>query len=145
MRDEPDAHDNHLGRSDTQPFMLPEDDKHSVGILAMHEILNGDGLHYAQGEITPTVINVDATYMPYNYFTYGQVADIGMTDPYYNSRQATAYWSSPKDIPLYNKAYYIHAVSQAMTEGSEPKPSLVAMMCTGDTVQTNGWWPYASP
>jgi subtilisin-like proprotein convertase family protein/Cu/Zn superoxide dismutase len=143
LRDEPDAHDWHLGRSDTSPYYLPKNNQHSVGVLAMHEIFAGDDLHYRQGEITPTVVNVDATYMPYNYYTYGQLADIGMSDPYYNSRQASAYWGNTNTIPLYDKPYpYIYAVSQAMTEASEPSPSLIAMMSTGDLIVTNGWWPY---
>ncbi len=148
LRDEPDAHDHHLTREDNDNppnLYLPENNQHSVGILAMPEIYKGDDLHYRQGKITPTVVNVDATYMPYNYYTYGQMADIGMSDPYYTSRQAHAYWNDPDTIPLYVKPYpYIYAVSQAITEGSEPNPSLIAMNSTGEMVVTNGWWPYST-
>ena len=112
IRDEPDA-------ADSRVTDIPGDKM--VGSLAQMAVQTGETLRAA--DITaPTTLNLDMTYKPFNWYNYGQVADVTMSDPYYQARLREAYWSNPARIPLYNKATFVYAVSQLAQSASEPNP-----------------------
>jgi len=92
-------------------------------------------------------VDVDCTNGPYNYYNYGQLTDVGMTDPYYQSRQASAYYNNPDKIPLWATAeLYIYGTTRVHVASCEPNPVLVALMSTGDTEDLgDGYWPYPDP
>lgn len=112
IRDEPDA-------ADFRVLDLPEDKK--IGSLAQSAIAEGDYLRGGDPTV-PTTINIDGTYKPYNWYNYGHVPDVLMSDPYYQARLRTALWSKPTTIPLYSKATYIYAVTQLAQSSGEPNP-----------------------
>ena len=70
----------------------------------------------------PNILNVDSTFKPHNWYTYGQVADIFAADPYYQVRLADSYWVRPYQVPVYAKATYIYGVTSVCQAGCEPKP-----------------------
>ncbi len=112
IRDEPDA-------ADSRVTGLPENKK--VGSLALSCVQEGDAFRVAEPAV-PTALNLDMTYKPYNWYNYGQVPDVLMSDPYYQARLREALWNNPQRIPLYSKATYIYAVAQLAQSSSEPNP-----------------------
>jgi len=78
----------------------------------------------------PTMLNLDSTFKPHNWYTYAQVPDIFSADPYYQVRLADSYWVRPYQIPIYTKATYIYAVSSVCKAGCEPKPLHIILNST---------------
>ncbi len=136
IRDEPDA-------ADSRVVNLAEDKK--VGSLGMMSVEQGEALRTAYPE-APTTLNIDGTYKPYNWYNYGQVPDVFMTDPYYQVRLREAYWSNPTRIPLYSKATYIYAVAQLAQTSCEPNPlHMVLYSCEYKDTTTGNVFPFPTP
>jgi hypothetical protein len=90
IRDEPDGADANMPG-------LPPGAGHNPGVLAMSALQRGEVLRAAKTDV-PVTVNIDGNLKPYNYWNWGQVPDVFMTDPYYS--QADAYWNHPEQIPL---------------------------------------------
>jgi len=136
IRDEPDA-------ADSRVTGLPEDKM--VGSLADMAVERGEELRAAYPD-APTTLNIDGTYKPFNWYNYGQVPDVLMTDPYYQNRLREALWYYPERIPLYSKATYIYAVSQVAQSSSEPNPlHVVLYSCEYVDTDTGQRFPFAPP
>ncbi|MEP0843842.1 MAG: hypothetical protein HRF43_14150, partial [Phycisphaerae bacterium] len=133
--DEPDTRDSRVDG-------LPAGEGHNAGVVAMSRLATGEALR-AANPLSPTAVNIDGTYRPTNYYNWGQVADVLMVDPYYQRRLVDAYWKNPNLIPLYRKATYIYAVTQAVTTACEPNPSYVILYsCEYRDSSTGQIWPF---
>ena len=71
--DEPDAHDHSAGKD--RPVAL------RLGTLA-RKVIGAAQRHAAADPATPTMLTLNNTFLPQNYFVYGQVADITNSDLY---------------------------------------------------------------
>lgn len=132
IRDEPDCADSRVAGG-------------NIGVLAMSGIEEGEALRSAN-PLTPTTINIDGTYRPYNYFNYGQVPDVFMVDPYYQPRLRDAFWyHNPQWIPLYEKATYIHAVTKAAGLACEPNPLHVILYSCEWHADSGAVFPFPTP
>jgi hypothetical protein len=78
----------------------------------------------------PTMVNVDMTFKPENWYTYGQLPDIFAADPYYQTRLCQAYWSKPETISKYAKCTFVHAVASICRSACAPKPLHLILNCT---------------
>ncbi len=118
---------------------------HNPGVMAMKMLQDGEGLR-ASYPLAPTTINVDGNLKPYNYWNWGQVADVFMNDAYYQPLLANAYWYDNYRIPLYQKATYIYASARTAALACEPNPMhMILYSCSlHDTGSTNVW-PFAPP
>ncbi|HSW44490.1 MAG TPA: immunoglobulin domain-containing protein [Phycisphaerae bacterium] len=133
IRDEPDA-------ADSRVTGIPENKK--VGSLAQMAVQTGEELR-ANYPTAPTTINLDMTYKPFNWYNYGQVPDVMMSDPYYQVRLREAYWSNPGRIPLYQKATFVYAVSQLAQSAAEPNPMhIILYSCEYRDATTGQIWPF---
>ncbi|MBN1489331.1 MAG: hypothetical protein JXA69_05385 [Phycisphaerae bacterium] len=112
IHDEPDCGDY---RMEGPPF-----DK-KVGCLAQWAVQHGEDLRNAAPSV-PLLLNVDMTFKPYNWYTYGHVPDILAADPYYQERLCSAYWSHPERLWIYTQATYIYAVGSVCASACAPKP-----------------------
>jgi hypothetical protein len=136
IRDEPDA-------ADSRVTDLPSDKM--VGSLAQMSVQQGEALRAAY-PAAPTVLNLDMTYKPYNWYNYGQVADVMMSDPYYQVRLREAYWGASQRIPLYSKATYVYAVSQLAQSSAEPNPlHIILYSCEYVDTSLGQTFPYPTP
>jgi len=136
IRDEPDA-------ADSRVTGLPGD--RMVGSLADMAVERGEELRAAD-PTAPTTLNIDSTYTPFNWYNYGQVPDVLMTDPYYQNRLREALWFYPTRIPLYSKAAYIYAVSRVARSSCEPNPlHVVLYSCEYVDTTTGQRFPFAPP
>lgn len=135
IRDEPD-------NADTRVENLPADKM--VGSLAQMAVQTGETLRAAY-PAAPTAINLDGAYKPLNWYNYGQVPDVMMSDPYFQVRLANALWSDTNRIPLYSKATYIYAVSQVAQSAAEPNPlHIILYSCEYDHA-SGSVLPFAPP
>lgn len=76
----------------------------------------------AQDPGTPSMLNLDLTFTPHNWYVYGQVPDIFAADPYYQPRLRQAYEAGPGRLPLYSKAGFVYAESRICKLACEPNP-----------------------
>lgn len=136
IRDEPDAADYRITD-------LPEHRK--ISSLAQWCSRHAETLRSAQpGKLT--MLNIDGTYKPQNWYLYGQVPDVFATDPYYQARLRNALWSKPQNIPLYAKADYIYAVSRTAQASCEPNPLHVILYACSFVDNTLGkTFPFPTP
>jgi len=91
---------------------------------------------------TPHLVNVDMTFKPFNWYTYGLLPDVFCADPYYQVRLTTAYWRRPEEIPLYQKATYITAVGEVCRAACAPNPLFLllrATSCYNDATDFTRW------
>lgn len=79
---------------------------------------------------TPTLLNVDMTFKPDNWLTYGQLPDIFALDPYYQNRLRSAYQSHPRLLAQFSQPYYVFAVSEIARSACEPHPLHVILNST---------------
>lgn len=70
----------------------------------------------------PTMLNLDASFKPSNYYIYAHVPDVISLDPYYQARQEDSYWSRPNLLATYSKATYIYAFASTCQAAKEPGP-----------------------
>ncbi len=138
LDDEPDAEEDRLECGNG--LKLPCGSGHDTGVLAMLNIEKGEDWRKYVSTI-PTTVNMNGTLKPDNYYSYGQAVDCLQVDPYYQARLRDTYWDYPQRIPLYAKATYIYAVSQATTTAAEPNPSHVILYSCKQT-DAGEEWPY---
>lgn len=98
---------------------LPADRR--VGSLAQ-ALVGRAGRFRAKDPVTPHLLNVNLTYKPQNWYTYGQLPDIMAADPYYQSRLRDSYWKHPGRLPLYTKPTYVYAIGSVCAAACAPKP-----------------------
>ena len=140
LDDEPDDEETRLNCG--EKFALPCGGGHNVGVLAMSLLEQGENLRRSY-PLAPTTINMDGSYKPANYFTYGQLADVLMVDSYYQRRLSDTYWKNPQHIPLYEQATVIYATSLAVTTAAEPNPTHVILYSNQQTQPDTGrTWPF---
>lgn len=120
--DEPDAGDAAVPSTAVPPYAR-------LGSLAQSLVYRANSYRPTQ-PTAPNILNVDSTFKPHNWYTYGQLADIFAADPYYQNRLADSYWVRPYQIPIYAKATYIHAVTSVCRAACEPKPFHVILNST---------------
>jgi len=136
IRDEPDA-------ADSRVTDIPANKM--IGSLAQMAVQTGEVLRAAYTS-APTTINIDSTYKPFNWYNYGQVADVMMSDPYYQNRLREALWNYPERIPLYSKATYIYAVAQLAQSSAEPNPlHIILYSCEYRDPSTGDTFPFPTP
>ena len=141
--DEPDAEE--ANTSCGPRFNLPCGEGHNIGVLAMSLLARGETLRRSY-PLAPTTINLDGTYKPENYSTYGQVADVLMVDSYYQRRLSDTYWYFPQRIPLYEQATVIYATSLAVTTAAEPNPTHFILYSNQQSQSnSNNVWPFPTP
>lgn len=75
----------------------------------------------------PSMLNVDETYKPQNWYIYGQLPEVFSTDPYYTQVLCDVFWKRPWQIPIFSKAIYEYAHAASANAGCEPRPLHVIM------------------
>lgn len=116
--DEPDVADYYID--------LPWTDR--VGVYAQDLVGRQQDWTLADPS-NPCLLNVDMTFKPENWLTYGQLPDVFAVDPYYQNRLSSAWWSHPMRVRQFVTPYYVHAVSQIARNGCEPSPLHVILNC----------------
>jgi hypothetical protein len=117
LMDEPDAHDDAV---DGVPGHL------RVGSF-------GQGLVERQEEWTHTdprnlsILNIDLTYTPENWLTYGQIPDILAADPYYQNRIKDVYNKHPGQLGQFCAPLYVFGISDIVRWSAEPNPSHILL------------------
>ena len=95
---------------------------------------------------TPQLLNVNMTYKPHNWYTYGQLPDIFAADPYYQARIRQAYYAHPERLGVYTKATYIYAVGSVCESACAPKPLHLILYAVRHTDKDNNRvFRYATP
>lgn len=126
LADEPDA-------ADFRVEGVPARSK--VGSLAMGLVARARDLRKAHPEV-PNMLNVDMTFKPDNWYTYGRLPDIFAADPYYQTRLCQAYWQKPETIPIYSKATFVYAVASVCRSACAPNP--LHIMLNSTKIQKEG-------
>jgi len=91
-----------------------------VGALAQWAVQRSHELR----DSNPTklqMLNLDMTFKPRNWYTYGQLPDVLSADPYYQARIRQAYRGHPERVQNYVKATSVYVVSRVCQSACEPK------------------------
>ena len=112
IKDEPDAHEDAINE-------LPSNRR--LGAYAQG-LVNLQKRWTDTDPRTLTLLNVDLTYKPENWLTYGQLPDILALDPYYQMRLMDVYNRFPGAMPMNCHPYYVFALSEVARWASQPKP-----------------------
>lgn len=92
------------------------------------------------------ILNLDMTYKPFNWCTYGQLPDVLAVDPYYQARLRTAYHQHPERIDLYKKATYIYACARVCQSACEPNPlHVILYACSHINNETSQRFRFPTP
>ncbi|MDH7602534.1 MAG: hypothetical protein QHI38_10360 [Armatimonadota bacterium] len=94
--------------------------------------------------ITPNMLNVDMTFKPDNWYTYGQLPDIFAADPYFQSHLADVYYRKPYRLSAYTKATEVYAVAACAHSACAPKPLHIILNCT-QIVRSDWRFRFATP
>jgi hypothetical protein len=100
-----------------------------IGSIAQGLIARAEELRKAD-PLTPNMLNVDMTFKPDNWYTYGQLPDMYAADPYYQTRLAQAYLEKPALLPLFTKATFVYAVGSVCQSACAPNPLHLILNCT---------------
>ncbi|BCW99377.1 MAG: hypothetical protein KatS3mg024_2204 [Armatimonadota bacterium] len=92
-----------------------------IGCLAQGLVQRAQELRLRE-PATPSMLNLNLTFTPQNWYIYGQVPDIFCADPYYQPRLRQAYEDGPGRYPLYAKAGFVYAETHICKLASEPRP-----------------------
>ncbi len=117
IKDEPDCAD---------PKMTGVPPNKMVGLLAQWCLRHTDELREQSPDFM-SLINLDSTNKPHNWYVYGQTPDVLSVDPYYPPRLRMATWEHPNRMRLYAKATYVRIVSEIAQSACEPNPLHVIM------------------
>lgn len=118
-------------------FLMDEPDAHEDAIkdLPPERRLGS----YAQGLIerqrdwteadprTLDLLNVDLTYKPENWLTYGRLPDILAADPYYQMRLLDVYTKHPGWLSRDCTPYYVFAIAEVVRWAAEPRPAHILL------------------
>lgn len=108
------------------------------GVMAQSLWYKADGFRVSNPSV-PTVLNVDNSNRPYDWYHYGQLADIFSSDPYVTHRLRDAYWYRPHQQSLYSKMTYAYAWSCTSRAASEPRPYRCILNCSRIQTETRIW------
>ncbi len=142
LDDEPDNEEGIMLENSCGPGYELPCGSNPAGVLGMHFIPKGETLR-AASPTSPTTINLNGSYKPYSWQTYGQLSDVLMMDAYYDARVRDSYWDEPQFIPLYKKPTMIYPMALAATMAAEPNPFHLLLDCF-QTVSGN-IWPFPDP
>lgn len=142
--DEPDGEEaNLLNNFCGTGYKLPCS-SNQAGTMGMHYISVGEDLRAIKNR--PTTINMDGTWKPYSYYSYGQLSDCLCIDHYYQPMVRHAYTDLPNTLPLYRKATVVYATARAGAKASEPNPSRQLLYsCSLNDGGPLDPWPWAAP
>jgi len=112
LHDEPDC-------GDYKAQGLPADRK--IGAMGRYVVQRGMEIRRAD-PLVPQMVNVDMTFKPQNWYTYGQIADLLAADPYYQARLRTAWTRHPERKEMYARATYVYAVGEVCRAACAPRP-----------------------
>jgi hypothetical protein len=119
LLDEPDAHDASVAN-------LPPSRR--LGALAQGIVTRRDQWFLADPR-SLSLLNVNLTYKPENWWTYGQIADILALDPYYQERLVDAYWRHPGYLASVTTPFYVYACAEIARWAASPRPTHVILNC----------------
>lgn len=121
-------------------FLMDEPDAHDYAVsdLPVERRLGslGQGVVKLQNEWTRVddrnlcLLNIDNTFKPENWLTYGALADISALDPYYPEVLITAYRKHPHKLGVSTHPYYVLAAADITRFASEPRPTHVILNST---------------
>ncbi len=121
-------------------FLMDEPDAHdyAVSALPLERRLGslGQGVVKLQKAWTAAddrnlcLLNIDNTFKPENWLTYGALADITALDPYYPEVLITAYRKHPHKLGDSTHPYYVLAAADITRFASEPRPTHVILNST---------------
>lgn len=112
LTDEPDAHD----------YAVKELDPMSR-LAALGQPLVRRAREFRQASpATPQLLNVDNTYKPDNWYTYGQLADVYCADPYYQEQQRIVWNDRPAWASAFVKPTYVLGVTTICQSACAPRP-----------------------
>jgi len=134
LMDEPDAGDAGVKN-------LPGDSK--AGALAQGIVERSQKMRQTD-PLTPQLLNLDMTFKPQNWYTYGQIPDILTADPYYQVRLAEAYKRKPERVPVFAKADFVYAVSSVIASSQAPRP-INCVLFTGTPGDEANPFRFATP
>ncbi|MEA3401451.1 MAG: hypothetical protein U9R79_09460, partial [Armatimonadota bacterium] len=123
---------------------LPADEL--VGSLAQ-SLVDRSATFRDSDPVTPHVINVDLTFKPENWYTYGQLPDILAADPYYQPRLRDAYWEHPGRLRLFTRATWVEAIARICHRACMPRPLHIILYAVSHRRRTPGRspWPNTCP
>lgn len=154
LDDEPDAEESNVGNNFCGTGLKIPCGTSPMGLVAARDIATGEAEYRTRYPNAPTAVNMNGSFKPQNYYTWGQATDVLQVDPYYQRRLQDAYWRDQQKIPLYQKATYIYAVTRAVTSAAEPNPAHAILYscewkCTTaggcDPEHLNQVWPFPTP
>jgi hypothetical protein len=138
LMDEPDAGDSKIEG-------LPPGTQ--IGSLGQGLIQRAAELRESDPTV-PGLLNIDYTYPPDNWYTYGQIPDILTADPYYQGHIAreTEWGKNPEKLSLFKKATYINGVAEICRSSQAPRQTNM-LLFTGrpDNQTDNIQLRYATP
>jgi hypothetical protein len=113
--DEPDVGEYNV-KTNVAPTVMDR-----VGTLAqsLWEMARQKKTNYSS---IPSMVNIDETFKPYNYYIYGQLTDVFSTDAYYEQSLCDVFWKRPWQIPIFNKTIWEYAHAANAQAGCEPRP-----------------------
>jgi hypothetical protein len=119
LMDEPDACDTHTEQ-------VPFGDR--LGTSGQWLVKWHDMFH-RKSPNTPTLLNVDGTYKPENYYMYHQLPDIPCIDPYFQGDLDLVYQKFPGSAPMKTRPTPVYAASLISQSAGAPKPLHVILTC----------------
>ncbi len=119
LHDEPDCTDYRV--------KLPYDQRVGCFAQALAERQRG---WTRQDPATRCLLNVDMTFKPENWLTYGQLPDIFALDPYFQNRLRDAYFRHPRLLRQFTDPYYIFAVAEIARSACAPHPLHIILNST---------------
>ncbi|MCX7718496.1 MAG: hypothetical protein N2111_08885 [Candidatus Sumerlaeaceae bacterium] len=91
-----------------------------------------------------SLLNVDLTCKPENWWTYGSIADILALDPYYQGRLVDAYWRHPGYLGRNTTPLFVYACAEVARWAASPRPTHVILNCVSH-VEANRRFRYGTP
>jgi hypothetical protein len=134
LADEPDT-------ADYKVEGVPASSK--IGCLGQGLVERANELRNAD-PLTPNMLNVDMTFKPDNWYTYGQLPDIFAADPYFQSHLADVYYQKLYKLPAYTKATEVYAVASCSQSACAPKPLHIILNST-QVVRQDWKFRFATP
>ncbi len=121
VMDEPDAHDYFA--NDLQPADL------RLGSMGQGVIARQRDWTLRDGR-TLCLLNIDNTFVPFNYLTYGAIPDILALDPYYIECLMGVYEKRPERISQFFTPMYVMGTAEYARLAAEPRPTHVILNST---------------
>jgi hypothetical protein len=112
LMDEPDAQD----------YAVSELEPHQRLGSYGQTVVNWSRLLRDRDPGTPTLLNIDNTYKPNNWYMYGQLSDIYCADPYYPEMQRDILSKHPGWMWAHLKPTYVYGVGTICHSSGAPRP-----------------------